>query len=288
MPDEISPAEHLDYLASSVRLILWFTWRSLDEHPEETFADTIQNRTDLWLRTSLNPSYLDGPRDKCDSPEWRDLLKTLEGIHARNRQNGSAQAFEDEAVAFLMPYLSPRVARDLNDIRNKVDLAQYQCGSLRYNLEPNPDCPRRISFHIANACSPASPFDDPLYFPRCFMDLMEQCEEKFKVTEIGTGTWMNSYARWLKLFPQEWIEHMTLPDYNIRGNYGCWGQFLTARRTFNHKLGRQFRETGRIPFPIRSSWCTIAAMRNHLRALMDAGRQTDNTSTFNNRTVLKN
>ncbi len=271
MPNEISPVEHLDYLVSSVRLMLWFTWRSIDEHPEETFTDTILNRTDIWRRTSLNSNYIDGSKDKSDSPEWRDLLNILEGIHARNRQDGSAHSFEDEAVAFLMPYLSPRVERDLLDIRNKVDLAHYQCGSLRYNLEPTPDCPQRIGFHIANACCPASPFDDPLYFPRCFMDLMKQCEDKFQVTEIGTGTWMNSYARWLKLFPQEWMEHMSLPDYDILGHYGFWGQFLTARRTFNHKLGCQFRETRRIPFPKRSSWCTIKAMRNNLRSIMDIG-----------------
>lgn len=268
MPDEISPAEHLDYLASSVRLMLWFTWRSLDEHPEETFADTIQNRTDLWRRTALNPNYLDGPQDKRDSPEWRQLLNSLETIHARNRRSGSAQTFEDESAAFLAPFLSPRAERDLLDLRNKADLAHYQCGSLRYNPEPDLTCPRRIGFHIANACYPASPFDNPLYFPRCLMDLMEQCEKKFQVTEIGTGTWLNSYGRWLKLFPQEWMDHMGPPDGNILGHYGFWGQFLTARRTFNHKLGRQFRETRRIPFPLRSSWCAIAAMRSHLRALM--------------------
>jgi hypothetical protein len=262
----MNPADHLAYLVSSVRLMLWFTWRSLDEHPEETFSDTIQNRTDIWRRTCLNPQYLDGARDKYDSPEWRDLLGKLANLHARNRQQGSAQAFEDEAIAVLMPFLSPRVARDLEDIRNKVDLARYQCGSLRYNLQPNPDAPQRIGFHIANACYPASPFDDPLYFPRCFTSLMDQCEANFGATEIGTGTWMNSYARWLKLFPQEWLDHLSPPDYNVLGSYGFWGQFLTARRTFNEKLGRQFRETGRIPYPRRSSWCTIAAMRVHLRA----------------------
>ena len=271
IPDEISSAEHLEYLASSVRLMLWFTWRLIDEHPEETFSDIIHNRTDIWRRTSLNPNYLNGSLDGYDSPEWRAVLSNLEGIHSRNRQHGSAQAFEDEAAASLMPYLASRVGRDLKDLRNKVDLARYQCGSLRYNLQPNPDAPQRIGFHIANACYPASLFVDPLYLPRCFVDLMEQCEGRFRVTEIGTGTWMNSYTRWVTIFPQEWMGHMSLPDHNIRGHYGYWGQFLTARRTFNHKLGRQFRETGRIPFPRRTSWCSIEAMRNHLRSLMDTG-----------------
>lgn len=268
MTTELGPSEHLDYLVSSVRLMLWFTWRSLDDHPDETFADTIQKRTDIWRRTSLNPNYLDA-RDKLDSPEWQGLLQTLAGVHARNRRNGSPEAFEDEAIAILLPFLSPRVERDLCDTRNKVDLAQYQCGSLRYNLAPMDDKPQRICFHIANACSPGSPFDDPRYFPQCFMDLMDQCEATFGVTEIATGTWLNSYERWLKLFPQEWLEHMSPPDYNVKGHYGFWGQFLTARRTFNHKLGAQFRATGRIPLPPRTSWCTIEAMRTHLRSLMD-------------------
>lgn len=265
MAEEITCAEHLDYLVSSVRLMLWYVWRSLEEHPEQTFSDAVHNRTDIWRRTTLNANYLDGSPDKRDTPEWAELLKTLEVIYQRHRQNGSAQGFEEEAIACLMPYFAPRVERDLVDLRNRVDLAQYQCGSLRYNLEPDRNSPQRTSFHIANACYPESPFADPQHFPRCFRELMDQCEKKFQVTEIGTGTWLNSYPRWLQLFPQDWLDHMSPPNYDVQWHYGFWGQFLTARRTFNHKLGRQFRETGRIPLPPRSSWCTIAAMRRHLR-----------------------
>ncbi|NLE66266.1 MAG: hypothetical protein GX608_02500 [Lentisphaerae bacterium] len=268
MPAELTPAEQLDYLVSSARLSLWFAWQFLDKHPEETFLGAIQNRTDLWRRTIFNSAHLDGGWGKFEAPEWAALMKRVEGIHARNRKGGSAQAFEDEAIAVIMPYLEPRVERDLRDIRNKVDLAHYQCGSLRYNLKPDAERPGRIGFHIANACSPASPFDDPSYFPRCFMDLMEQCEKEFKVTEIGTGTWLNSYPRWLKLFPRDWLDHMGPPNYDVQWHYGFWGQFITSRRTFNHRLGRQFRETGRIPYPPRSSWCAIKAMRKHLQPLL--------------------
>ena len=269
MPDEISAAEHLDYLVSSVRLMMWFSWNSLEEHPEETFVDTVCNRTDLWRRTSLNPDYIDVPHSCTDSPEWAELLKALETIYNRNQKKGTVLSFENEALLLLMPFLTPRIERDLEDIRNKVDLANYQCGSLRYALEPEPGCRRRIGFHIANDCYPVSPFEDPRYFPRCFIELMDQCESKFNVTEISTETWMNSYPRWQKLFPPEWMDHMSPPNYDVRWHYGFWGQFVTARRTFNHKLGRQFRETGRIPFPPRSSWCTIKAMRNHLDSFKD-------------------
>jgi hypothetical protein len=58
---------------------------------------------------------------------------------------------------------------------------------------------------------------------------------------------------------------MSAPDENIRGHYGFWGQFLTARKTFNHKLAKQFMETGKMPFQTRRSWCSIESMRKHLK-----------------------
>jgi hypothetical protein len=267
MPQEITPAEHLEYLVSSVRLIFWFVWRWMDEHPQETFADTIQNRTDIWARTSFNPSYLDPRCNKVYSTQWHDLIKALESVYSYNRKSGTAQTFEDDAIALVMPYLSARVERDLVCIRNKVDVEHYQCGSLRYDIKPNPDTPKRVGIHIANACYPASPFDDPLYFPRCFMDLLDQVEKKLQVTEFACGSWMNSYPRWLRFFPREWLDNMSPPNSNVWGHYGFWGQFMTSRKTFNHKLANQFRETGRFPYPLRYSFCTIAAMKNHLGSL---------------------
>jgi hypothetical protein len=264
IPDLITPEEYLDYLVSSVRLKLWFCWHFLSDHPEDTFVDTIQNRVDIWRRTSLNPNFLDGPLGSLETVEWKSLIAALEEIYIKNRQSGSAKSFEDESISVLTPFLLLRVDRDICDITNKVDLGKYQCGSLRYDLEPVKDNPQRISFHIANACYPLSPFADPGYFPRCFIDMMNQCQEKFKVTEISTTTWLNSYPKWLKLFPSEWSDNMGVPDTNVYWHYGFWGQFITGRRTFNHKLGQQFRDTGCIPYPMRSSWCTISAMRKHL------------------------
>jgi len=161
-----------------------------------------------------------------------------------------------------------RVDRDLEDIKNAKDLAKYQCGSLRYNLSPDTDNPQRIGFHIANACCPCSIFDDPLYLPGCFLALMGQCEAKFGVTEIGTGTWLNSHPKWLALFPPEWSDNMSPPRTDIQWHYGFWGQFVSARKTFNHKLGKKFRETGELPYSLRSSWCRIETMRKHLLTLI--------------------
>ncbi|MFA5205861.1 MAG: hypothetical protein WC708_15805 [Lentisphaeria bacterium] len=265
MVQELTPEEHLDYLTASIRLMLWFTWHWLDTHPAETFAEVVDTRVDIWRRTRLNPRHLDGPFNWRECPEWPALRERLEALYRQHRAAGNAGAFEEAAAALLAPYLPARVQRDLADIRAGVDLAGYQCGSLRYNLAVDAARPHCVRFHIANACWPASPFDDPRHFPLCFLDLMRQCAATFGVTEIGTGTWLNSSPKWLRLFPAEWTEHLEAPNVDVQGHYGFWGQFVTARRSFNHKLGRQFRETGVLPLPPRFSWCCITTMREHLR-----------------------
>jgi hypothetical protein len=96
---------------------------------------------------------------------------------------------------------------------------------------------------------------------------MDACEKQFGVREIGTATWLNSVPRWLRFFPAEWLANLSPPFTDAYWHYGFWGQFITARKTFNHNLGAQFRQTGVMPYTLRASWCTIAAMREHLRQL---------------------
>jgi hypothetical protein len=264
-PGAISRDEHLDFIESAVRLKLWFVRQHLQSHPAETFRNAVDHRVDIWRKTSLNPAHLDGPWQLEKCPVWPSLAAELEELHRATLGETTAAAFEERGIALLRPYLHARVERDLEDIRNKVDLQSYQCGSLRHNLEVSPEYPQRIGFHIANDCYPRSPFDDSHYFPACFLDLMDRCAEQFGVLEIGTSTWLNSVPRWLRMFPSEWAEHMGPPLTDVRWHYGFWGQFITARKTFNHKLGAKFRQTGIMPYALRSSWCTTAAMREHLQ-----------------------
>lgn len=260
----ITRNEHLDYLESSVRLKLWFVRQHLQKHPDEPFRFALDHRVDIWRKTSLNPEHLDGAWSVERCPRWPALASALEAIHLKTRDEPTSAGFEDQSLALLRPYLHARADRDLEDIRNKVDLRSYQCGSLRYDTAVRPEHPQRIIFHIANDCYPESPFADPAYFPRCFLDLMAACEQRFGVREIGTGTWLNSEPRWLRLFPEEWRANMSAPITDVYWHYGFWGQFLTARKTFNHKLAAQFRQTGEWPYALRSSWCTITALRKDL------------------------
>ena len=247
---EITRDEHIDFLESTVRLKLWFLRRYLLEHPDVPFRKVLDERVDIWRKTSLNPAHLDGPWEPGTCPVWPGLVADMERIFRDTAGDSTSADFEARGLALLRPYLLARVDRDLDDIRNKVDLRHYQCGSLRYDNAVMPAHPQRIIFHIANDCYPRSPFGDPRHVPDCFLKLMDVSERRFGVTELGTSTWLNSVPRWLQLFPAEWAEHMTPPVADMCWHYGFWGQFITARKTFNHKAGAQFRQTGVMPYKL--------------------------------------
>lgn len=264
-PFEITKEEHLDYLESSSRLMLWFAREWKKSHPEEDFESIVRNRTDIWRKTNLFPG---GPDDPLSGyPEaWLEILHRILKAYDETKADSDSARFEEICVELLKPHLIGRIERDIADHPGVTQKAGYQCGSLRYDLSPDIDNPKRIKIHISNACYPGSLFDDRLYMPACLLVLTTQCAAKFGVTEIRTGTWLNSYPKWLELFPEEWAENMSQPNEDIRYHYGFWGQFLTSRRTFNHKLGRKFRQTGKMPYSHRSSWCSIFSLRKHLES----------------------
>lgn len=262
-PVEITKDEHLDYLESSSRLMLWFAREWRKTHPDEAFESILRNRTDIWRKTTFFPGGPDG--SLIGYPEaWLEMLHKLLEVHNQTKDDSDSSRFEEICVSLLNPYWVGRVDRDIMEHPDVSQAAGYQCGSLRYDLAPQKNNPNRISIHIANACYPGSLFDDRLYLPACLLVLTTQCTAKFGVTEIETGTWLNSHPKWLELFPDEWAENMSQPNEDICWHYGFWGQFLTSRRTFNHNLGAKFRQTGKIPYALRKSWCSISSLRKHI------------------------
>ena len=263
-----SKDEVLDYLVSSVNLSIWFIWRWLSEHPEEKFKYTFNNRVSILHKTTFNPGHLDAHLDLENIPEsaeWLNILNSLEHYYKSARKKHDFSSFEKRSMATLVPLLKGRVDRDIEHLKSDKDTEKYQCGSLRYNLCVDQDNPKRIGFHIANACFPGSMFDDKTYLPACFVVLMNQCEAKFGISEIGTSTWLNSLPKWNALFPDAWQKNMGPASENIQWHYGFWGQFLNSRKTFNHGLAEQFKKTGKMPFLPRTSWCRTSEMRSHLK-----------------------
>ncbi|MGI5925000.1 MAG: hypothetical protein ACOX9E_13725 [Lentisphaeria bacterium] len=252
-------SEHRTYLHEIVRLKLFFLHLWLEQHPEESFSDVIRKRVDIYRKTSANPEGLNPAQLHYDEEPW---LSMENAAHAIYRQCGADRnRFERNAFEVFRDSIDARCERDYAD---PSVLANYQCGSLRYDERVAPDgC---IRFHIANAIAPRSIFDDPKYLPGCFQRLLDIVEKVYGATHIGTHSWLNANPKWLALFPQEWSDSLTELEEDVLWNYSFWGQFITRRGTFNFKFGNILRDTGRFPYLPCCARCSIKAMREKLAA----------------------
>lgn len=257
-PMKASFPEHRRYLHDIVRLKLFFVHLWLERHPDESFRSVIRDRVDIYRKTDANPGLLTPTKLYFDGPEWTALEGAAEAIYRET--TGDRAAFEERAFEVFRPSIDARAQRDYLD---PSPLHAYQCGSLKHDPGLAGDG-QTLCFHIGNAVCPRSIFDDPGYLPRCFALLLDKAEA-MGATRISTGTWLNSNDRWLSLFPPEWTtENRSAEVKDVRWHYGFWGQFISARHTFNAKYGRILRETGEVPFYPRVSWCTIERMRSQI------------------------
>lgn len=254
--------EHRQYLYDICRLKLFFISRWLKDHPEEKFSDVLRNRVDIFRKTDLNPEGINAEGIYFDNPDWLALESRLEEIWKMVK--GDDKLFEEWGFDLIRPHLDNRCERDYLD---RSAFAGYQCGFLRYNLFIMPERPDTLGFHIANDRQPASIFDDLDYARECFNKLLDAAENRFAVSNIGTGTWLNNHPKWLAFFPEEWRTNLGEPNTNVAWHYGFWGQFINARGTFNAKAAAKVRETGKLQWFPRYSKCSVKAMREHINSL---------------------
>jgi len=254
-PTQKTLDEHREYLHEIVRLKFWYVHFRLAHDPAASFSDVIRNRVDIFRKTDANPGMLNPSVCHFDAAPWLSMENAAQEIYKQEKND--AAAFERRAFAVFRPSLDARCERDYSD---PSPLAGYQCGSLRHEKSLGKDGVT-MGFHIANAVAPHSIFDDPEHLKSCFRQLLDISEKIYGAKRIATGTWLNSNPKWLKLFPAEWAENMGPEAADIHGHYGFWGQFITGRGTFNFKYGEILRKTGKLPFALRSSSCSIESMR---------------------------
>lgn len=249
--------EHREYLYEIVKLKLFFVHLWLEQHPEETFQSVIRNRVDIYRKTEANPGPHTPDAVYFDLPAWKGMEDKAFECYVRNIKDRSA--FETEAFEIFKPSIDLRCERDYLD--NSV-LAKYKCGSLKHDPQPDATDPTAINFHIANAIRPHSIFENPDYLRSCFLLLCQAVKTQWGIKTLYCGSWLNSYPKWLNYFPQEWIDNMSAPTENVGWHYGFWGQFITAKGTFNYKYGKILRETGRFPYYPRISHCSVEALES--------------------------
>lgn len=261
MVDAKTLNEHREYLHDIVKLQLCYAWQWKQAHPDEDFVDVFRKRIDIYRKTDINTENLNPGNCNWDDPAWQNLERQV--LRAHDFFTDDAEAFEMAAFEVIKPHVDGRCQRDFED---RSATAGYQCGSLRYH-KIDDKMPQRVFVHVANAIAPRSIFEDPEYLPSCFHDLMAKSAAEHQVTELYTSTWLNSHPVWLKLFPAVWQERMEEADKNVQWHFGFWGQFINARGTFNHKLGKQMRASGEFPYWPRRSWCSFDELKAHLATL---------------------
>ncbi|NMA43369.1 MAG: hypothetical protein GX946_08300 [Oligosphaeraceae bacterium] len=256
-------AEHRQYLHEIVKLKLFFLHRWLQQHPNENFRDVLRNRVDIYRKTDCNKGWLNPKDIDWEAEDWLLLERKAEDIYTSCRDD--CEKFETLAFEVFKDSLDARCERDFHDNSAREG---YQCGCLRYNLElsKNNALPT-LTFHIANFLSPESFFDYPGYVRDSFNRLLDAAEKQFQAEYIGTTTWLNSLPKWLELFPDEWVNNLGEEITGVAWNYGFWGQFITARKTFNFKYGEILRKSGKLPYYPRTSYCSIKNMRLKIKNL---------------------
>lgn len=254
--------EHREYLYEITKLQLFFAHRWLHSHPDENFVDVLRGRIDIYRKSDVNDGTINPTILHWDDPRWQSMEQQADAIYRECREL-PPEVFERRAFAVFKDSLDARCERDFHD---QSEVARYQCGCLRHNLSLSPE--GNLGFHIANFHSPDSFFDHPDYVVACFRKLLRIARDNFNAKNISTGSWLNCVPKWLAYFPQVWTDRRTPPNTDVKWHYGFWGQFITARKTFNFKYGKYLRETGKMPFYPRFSFCSLQEMNDKLDSLL--------------------
>lgn len=244
--------EQRELISELIKLSLFFSSEYQKRHREEDISSVIIGRTSMWEIIGLKGS-------------GEEVSFTRELAELYGKTVNSAE-FEEAGLNYLFPHIGIFAARNI-EWEKKV-LGKYHNSCLRYD-PPSEALPSNYcNFHITNYISPKSILKEEKYTADCFVRLMNESGKKFGFDTLRTGTWLNSVPQWLKFFPEEWIRNMGEPLMEIKGNLGSWGQILTAGKTFNFKTGDYIRARLEMPFKPKISWCSFAAMREHIKKFL--------------------
>ena len=269
------PEEHVDLMLRSAETMLAFARHWARKRPEESLDLIIERRTEVPLLVPVGDKGSARFR-RAGDVGWLGLMR---GVAEDDRSCAEDDAFVSAAMKRIAPCMRVHAPCHLEQERPDNP---WTAESLEFNREPPPlndtwfpewsrfdlptrDLSRWCSFHIRNAVAPRSPFDDPAYFPRCFLKMMDVAEAECGFDTLFTGTWLNDYPRWVDLFPDEWRRNMGGRIDEVWGNTGYWGQLVRAEGTFNERTGRFIRERGELRYKPRWSCCSFEAMRRQIR-----------------------
>lgn len=259
MANDVTLEEHREFRHKLLGVQLYFTALWAEKHPEEPLHKIIEDRTQIYKFSDENPQSSGPTALFYDRPGWQKLMRAADD--AWKKYAGSPSEFENALSGLFGESVDRRIERDYEEVIQVP--TGFQCGCFRHDDALWRDT-GWLCFHIGNPVRPHSIFEAPDYVKHCLLCVADHAELMFHTRFIATNTWLNSYPRFLKYFPEEWMTNMRPPTGAVYGHLGSWGQFINGRGLFNDRIGERFRASGELPFAQRESFCTIDALRKHL------------------------
>lgn len=243
-PQAKTPEDHERFLEAMVRISLHAAGRERRDGNPKSIGELLAELTHFAQMTDFHQDMIWEEPKIGDTEGWNCLMGDLDKAYATSL---NLDDFEARALALVKPHMGTRTSKDLEDLSTGRIFVGYGSSCLR----ADPHSPQGATeFHIANVLYPDSFLSVDGYLPRCLVELAEDSLEAGR-TVLFTTSWLNSLEPWLRFFPQEWRDSLGEPIYDLGPHLGIWGQFVTARQTFNERSGASFRKTGRVPFPMR-------------------------------------
>lgn len=260
--------KRIEFVLNIVPLSLWYAQHRTDGSDDPAvFHRILTAQTPIYRLTEL----WDG-RHHPASGTWRDERWETIVRELYNLLRTRPAALEAAGTELLAPLVLARIDTDLRA------WPWTPCGYCPYPLptanvfgvfvwekvKSASSAEEFISFHVGNAKVPYSPFEDMQQLRSELAALVADVMSRHpEVKNIGCNSWLNSFPRFLSLFPPEWPQRENVPE-NVSYGYNWWGQFVSRTGGFHFRNAELLRTTGDFPFPACDGCCTLAALHRHL------------------------
>ncbi|MES2673859.1 MAG: hypothetical protein V4660_06435 [Pseudomonadota bacterium] len=271
--------EHKEFLFQMTSLMLWFVAKWKYENPKESVEDIIRNRTLLRNYTDFNKFDLNA--DLATIPEtsdWSNFIAEIGHLYNVLKVKRNYELYESEAIKIVEPYINERIDRDLSLFNITYLSAESREGSSFFFDASDADNSleseylsanfgnggRYMKSHQWNNRYPESYLNEPAVFRKNLVKLIDDIAETGCMGMYGTG-WMNLFPLFSRQFPVEWRKSAIGPSYDIKGNLGCWGQFISSDYSFQYKMGDRYRHAHIIPYPTTLCFAKLEDFRNFFK-----------------------
>lgn len=246
------------YIREIVKLMLGFMYR-LQTEKGVPFSVALADYADIYRKTAFCNLKDESERQRL-RPRWEECAAKLEGIFVAHLSRGRpAIEVEEKGLELLWPHLLERIERGLPLVEyNRA--AEYGCFYYHH-------ADSVIDLHFTNTVMPQAPFRDPAARARELHALVRDCVRRHPgASRIKSGTWLNAYPPFRRLFPGSWQDSGEPKRYN---SLGWWGQFVNHEGDIHARNAAKFRATGEFPYRGTFHHCETRALEEHLARMMD-------------------